>query len=226
MERRQNPQVLIETLALKGKDVVDVGCGVGFLTRLMTQSGARVVGLECHQGQLAKAREAEPAGHETYVEGIAEELPLADGSMDIVVFANSLHHVPIGGQAKALQEAARVLRPGGQVYISEPLAEGAFFELIRPVHDETRVRAHAHQAIQGAGAFGFTQVSESVHCHTMRFADYEQLKARIMAINPETAAKFAEHDDRMRTAFRHLGRAEDGQFLFDQPTRIDLLRRN
>lgn len=229
MDYKQNPDVLLETLntdgALRGKGVLDVGCGTGHLSRLMAEHGARVIGIECNRTQLDKARAADPVADETFVEGIAEEMPAADASIDIVVFANSLHHVPIGGQAKALQETARVLRPGGLVYVSEPLAEGTFFTLMRPVHDETRVRAHAYQAIQGAGAFGLSQVDERVHCHTVRQADYESFRARITTINPDTEAGFDAHDADLRVAFRRLGRPDGADTLFEQPTRINLLKK-
>ncbi len=44
------------------------------------------------------------------------------------MFFNSLHHVPIEHQARALQEAARALRPGGLLCAIEPFAEGPHFE--------------------------------------------------------------------------------------------------
>ena len=225
MEYKQNADVLVETLDLRDRDVIDVGCGVGHLTRLMAENGARVVGLECNTAQLEKARTADPVADESFVDGIAEELPLAEDSVDIVVFSNSLHHVPIGGQAKALQEAARVLRGGGLVYISEPLAQGSFFELVRPVHDETKVRAHAYQAIEGAGVFGFEAVSEAVHCHTMRFPDFESFRARIITVNPATESGFDEQDGPLRSAFRKLGRRDGGDWVFEQPTRVNVLRK-
>ncbi|HEB79365.1 MAG TPA: class I SAM-dependent methyltransferase, partial [Rhodospirillales bacterium] len=150
MKKRHNGDMLIETLGLDGKRVADVGCGNGSLARLMVRHGAEVIGVECNPVQLEKAFAEPPAGGETYVSGRAEDLPLEDGSMDIVVFFNSLHHVAVDRQAAAITEAARALKTGGLLYAAEPLAEGPHFELMKPVHDETVVRARALEAIRNA----------------------------------------------------------------------------
>lgn len=226
MERKTNAQALLDSLDLKGREVLDVGCGVGHLTRLMAEQGARVVGLECNPAQLAKAESRPPVAGETYREGVAEKLPFADASRDLVVMSNSLHHVPVEHQVRALAEAARVLRPGGLLHISEPVAEGPHFELIKPVHDETLVRAAAWRAIrEEAGALGLEAVSEKVHPHVARYPGYEAFRERIVTINPDTAPAFAAKDALMRAAFARLGRAEEGEVAFDQPTRVNLLRR-
>jgi SAM-dependent methyltransferase len=84
----------------------------------------------------------------------AEALPFAAGSFDACVFLNSLHHVPVPLMQDALRAALRVLRPGGEVIIVEPLAEGAFFEVMRPVEDETEIRRAAIDAIDAVQAAG------------------------------------------------------------------------
>lgn len=226
MEKKTNAQALLDALDLKDRDVLDVGCGVGHLTRLMAENGARVVGLECNSAQLAKAQSRPPVAGETYRDGVAENLPFADASLDLVVMSNSLHHVPLEHQAKALAEAARVLKPGGLLYISEPVAEGPHFDLIQPVHDETIVRAEAHRVIhQEAEAVGLEPLFERTHLHVARYPSYEAFRERITTINPDTAPAFAAKDASMRAAFARLGRPEDGEIAFDQPTRVDLLRR-
>jgi ubiquinone/menaquinone biosynthesis C-methylase UbiE len=226
MEYRNNADVLLESLEFAGRRAVDVGCGVGFLTRLMAERGAEAVGIECNPAQLAKAREALPVRGETYLDGVAEDLPFAAGTLDIVVMSNSLHHVPVDKQERALREAARVLKPGGHLYVSEPLAEGGHFDLIRPVHDETDVRAHAYRMLkEKTAAAGLVEVWERVHLHGVLHADYEAFRDRIVGINPETAAAFAAKDAEMREAFPRLGRRVGDGRLFDQPTRVNLFRR-
>ncbi len=136
------------------KDVVDIGCGGGALVRALTGLGARVTGVEISESQLAGAIAQDNGGGARYLVGRAERLPLDDSSVDIVVFMRSLHHVPHDQLGAALAEARRVIRPGGAVYVAEPLAEGSFFELTRMVDDETGVRAAAQAALTHAADDG------------------------------------------------------------------------
>jgi len=150
--------VLDEVLDVRERDVLDVGCGEGWLVRRLSSAGARAVGLDPLPVALERARRDDasaPPGR--YIEGGAEALPFRDACFDAVVFFNSLHHVPVESLDVALGEAARVLRPGGVVYVQEPLARGPFFELARAVEDETEVRAAAQNALAQAAAGRFAQ---------------------------------------------------------------------
>ena len=226
MDKRRNTDVIVETLALDGKRVIDVGCGDGSLVRLMARFGAHVLGVECSPRQLAKARAAARVSDEEIVEGVGEALPADDESADAVVFFNSLHHIPISHQAKALAEAARVLKPGGEVYVSEPLPWGAFFEAVRPIDDETWVRGAALASLKGAWVHGLEEESEFTYLHPMVLKDYDAFRDKIISANSEREAKFAELDTEMRQRFAHLAKpAEDGGFAFEQPMRVNLLRK-
>lgn len=225
MERKRNSDVLLASLELAGKRVIDIGSGDGGLTRLMTKHGAHVVGVECSAAQLAAARAAKPVADETFVEGVAERMPAEDASVDIVVFFNSLHHVPMAGQETAIAEAARVLKTGGLLYVSEPVAAGSYFELVKPVDDETAVRASAYAVLQAASRQGFMQVEELTYVHEVRHADFEAFRSRIVAANAERAALMDGMETELRRLFDELGTAVDGGRCFDQPTRVNLLRK-
>ncbi|WP_096702216.1 class I SAM-dependent methyltransferase [Magnetospirillum sp. 15-1] len=226
MDKRRNTDVIVETLALDGKRVIDVGCGDGGLVRVLARFGARVLGVECSPRQLAKARAAAQVADEEIVEGVGQDLPVDDESADTVVFFNSLHHIPIAFQAKALAEAARVLKPGGEVYVSEPLPWGAFFEAVRPIDDETWVRGAALASVKGAWVHGLEEASEFTYIHPMMLRDYEAFRDKIISANTEREAKFAELDGEMRERFARLAiPAEGGGFVFEQPMRVNLLRK-
>lgn len=226
MDKRRNTDVIVETLALEGKRVIDVGCGDGALARLMARFGAHVLGVECSPRQLAKARAAAKVADEEIVEGVGQALPADDESADAVVFFNSLHHIPIAFQAKALAEAARVLKPGGEVYVSEPLPWGAFFEAVQPIDDETWVRGAALSTVKGAWVHGLEEESEFTYLHPMVLKDYEAFRDKIVSANSEREARFVELDAQMRERFARLAKpAEDGGFSFEQPMRVNLLRK-
>jgi SAM-dependent methyltransferase len=97
-----------------GARVVEVGCGTGPVARALAALAAveSVVGVDPSPFFLQRARElgGDLRGLE-FAEGDARELPLADASVDVVVFYTTLCHVPT--PERALAEAHRVLRPGG-----------------------------------------------------------------------------------------------------------------
>jgi ubiquinone/menaquinone biosynthesis C-methylase UbiE len=222
---RTNSEVLTATVDLNDKKVVDVGCGEGNLVRLMTRHGARVFGVECNAQQLEKAHEQKPAGDEIYHAGRAEALPFDAASVDLVVFFNSLHHVDIDLMGKALAEAARVLKVGGLVYVCEPVAEGAHFDLMQPVHDETHVRAKAYEAVQNAQAVGLAALKEFTYTHPAHHENFAEFKERMLRINPHRADDFAAMEADLKAAFKRLGAVHDKGFVFDQPMRVNLLKK-
>lgn len=149
--RRSTPIAMaLEQLHPSGLDVADIGCGAGALTLALAKAGARIVGIDPDVARINAARAAaDAAGLPVRFEiGVAEDLPFADASLDIVVFSDSLHHVPIDSMQTALREAARVLRPGGTLYVAEPVPMGSYFEVQRLWNDETAVREHAYAAMR------------------------------------------------------------------------------
>jgi SAM-dependent methyltransferase len=224
MQRRRNVDVMVETLAPEGKRILDVGCGDGSLVRLLTKRGAKAKGVECSPRQLAKARAAEKVADEEVIDGVGQELPFADQSFEAVVFFNSLHHVPREVMGQAMQEAARVLVPGGLLYSNEPVAEGLFFETCKPVDDETEVRALAQQALEQVP--GMERVDTIHFVHTIAMADYEAFRERIISANSERESLFETMDGQMRTLFAKNARpADGGGFEFDQPMKAVVLRK-
>ena len=223
MELRNNADVIVETVALEGKRVVDVGCGDGHLTRHMAQYGAHVTGIECNPRQLAKAHAAAQVADERIVEGVGQALPLPDGSADLVVFFNSLHHIPPAEMGRALAEAVRVLRPDGRLYVAEPLAEGPFFEAVQPISDETEVRAQALAALKAAP--GLVPETEFFYVNTVRMPSFEAFRDRILSINPDRDEVFGRIEDDMRARFARLAEPDGEGFRFAQPMRVNLLRR-
>jgi SAM-dependent methyltransferase len=92
---------------VRGRRVLDVGCGTGLHLRLFAERGAAGVGLEPSWEMLQRARER-LAGDALLVQGRAEALPFRDGAFDEVAMITSLEFV--GDARAALAEAARVCR--------------------------------------------------------------------------------------------------------------------
>jgi len=101
---------LVEHLAIgNGSVVVDLAAGTGKLTRVLTGTG-RVIAIEPVDGMRAVLHERLP--FTPTVAGLAEQLPLAEGSVDAVTVAQAFHWFDADA---AWRELARVVRPGGRV---------------------------------------------------------------------------------------------------------------
>jgi hypothetical protein len=132
----------------------------------------------------------------------------------------------VAEQGKALKEAARVLKDGGDLYIAEPLAEGPAFDLMKPVDDETEVRAAAYAEIRCAGDYGFDAVSETSFLQPRRIESFESLRDASIAIDPRRRERMAAHEADLRRSFERLAtRLPDGAWELIQPVRVNLLRR-
>ncbi|WP_448204610.1 class I SAM-dependent methyltransferase [Azospirillum sp. sgz302134] len=225
MRRMTLKEALAEVLEPKGRTVVDVGCGDGSLVRHFAAEGARAVGIEIDEGQLARARKAEPVGEESYRVGRGEALPFEDGSVDAVVYSNSFHHLPVAVMSDALAEAARVLSPGGRLVVVEPIAEGPYFEAVRPIEDETEVRAAAFEALRHP-PLPLEPVGETVYVTVVRQRDADHFLSHVVAVDPARRERLPAVEAEMRRRFTAGGRVEgDGMTAFDQPMRRTLFRR-
>ena len=95
----------------QGKDVLEIGCGTGLILTRIAEVAATARGVDISPGMLEGARRR---GLDV-VEGSATALPFDDCSFDLVYSFKVLAHVEEIGTA--LQEAARVLRPGGEAVL-------------------------------------------------------------------------------------------------------------
>lgn len=222
----KHTQVLRERLPLAGALVADIGCGDGALLRVLARSGARAIGIEPGAAQLARARAARPAGNEAYIRAVGEALPLAGGCLDAAIYFNSLHHVPVAQQRPALMEALRVLRSGGLLYVQEPLAEGAYFEMMRPVEDETKVRERAYDAICAIRRRpDVDEVEEFIYRAPFREQSFEDFRAAMQAIDPARRGAIQSAGESLRKDFLAAAEQRDDGFWFEIPSRLNLLRR-
>jgi RNA polymerase sigma factor (sigma-70 family) len=102
----------------KNMTVLDAGTGTGYLTGMIAPLVGNIIGVDCAPAMLIRAGEKmAQAGyqHVSFKEGMAEELPLATGSVDVAMCHMLLHHVV--SPRTVLDELRRVVRPGGYVLI-------------------------------------------------------------------------------------------------------------
>jgi SAM-dependent methyltransferase len=100
---------------LDGRDVIELGCGTAYVSAWLARRGARPVGIDNSEAQLATARAyQEEFGLDfPLLHGNAEEVPYPDESFDIAIseYGASIWCDPY----RWIPEAARLLRPGGEL---------------------------------------------------------------------------------------------------------------
>ena len=116
--------VLQQLQLFEGAQVMDFGCGTGWLSRVLSTMGMDVVGVDVSDNALRLARQF--IARDSLAETLKVEfrsfdsitLPLEDDSVDRIVSFDAFHHVC--DQERTLREMERVLRPGGIVVFHEP----------------------------------------------------------------------------------------------------------
>jgi SAM-dependent methyltransferase len=154
-----NLDAMLERAALRGAErVLDVGCGAGHTALAFAPHAREVVALDMTEEMLEQtARLAAQRGLRNLAvqRGLAEALPFADASFDVVTSRFCAHHY--GDPAGATREAARVLRPGGRYLLVDCVAledpvQDTYLQALEVLRDPSHVRDHS--VSQWSATFG------------------------------------------------------------------------
>lgn len=219
-------EFMAQHLPLAGARLIELGCGKAEVARrLLERHGvARITGFEVDERQHAANLAAAPVDGLEFASGGAQHIPLPDASCDGVMMLKSLHHVPMPLMDQALAEIARVLVPGGWLYVSEPVYGGEFNDLVKRFHDEGVVRAAAFEALQRAAARGVLAWDREIVFDTpLHFTGWDDFERRMVrathsehSLSPQLEREVREHFQ------RHLG-ADGAHFV--RQMRINFLSR-
>ena len=132
--------------------VLDVGCGTGYLIRVLAGHYPRaqeLAGIDAASNMIQAAKSINDDERLTFVTGVAEQLPYADASMDLVVSSTSFDHW--SDQGAGLAECARVLRPGGYLVLVDQFSQWLIPTLAVSRRGKARTRRRATALLLGAG---------------------------------------------------------------------------
>lgn len=193
-----------------GERVLDVACGTGIATRLAAQavgSTGHVSGLDANPGMISVARTITP--EVDWHEAPAEDMPLADRSVDVALCAMGLQF--FSDRPKALREMRRVVVPDGRVVTCTPGPTPPLFEaigeaLVNHVGPGASMFVHAVFALHDPSevrdlfeSAGFTQVHVESRPLPLRVAPPADFFWQYVRSTP-LAAVVAELDESARAA--------------------------
>jgi ubiquinone/menaquinone biosynthesis C-methylase UbiE len=202
----------------KSADWLDVGCGTGLFTELIVKScaPASVIGIDPAQAQIDYASRKPIAAHASFRTGDAQDLPLQDGTFDIVASALVINFIP--DRRRAISEMSRVTRPGGLVggYIWDFEAElspsGPFRlalrDLVRDVPPlpgtEDSALAQLRSLFEHAG---FVEIATTSFDVTVEFPDFDAFWTAQTPSYAPTTRIIDAMDERRRRQLRQAVRA-------------------
>ena len=219
-------RLMLDELPFDGASVLELGCGKAEKTRTLAESGRckEIVALEVDTIQHARNLAIDDLPHVSFRQGGAQDIPLPDASIDIVIMFKSLHHVPMADMDRAFGEIARVLKPGGLAWISEPVFAGDLNEIMRLFNDEKIVREAAFAALGKAVERGpLTSVRQYFFNTRSQFDDFSAFERRMIQVTHSDYTLSPEIYAQVREKFAaHL--TPEGATFFN-PQRVDLLRK-
>ena len=157
----------------RGKRVLDMGCGAGYGSAELAKQALKVTGLDISSDAVAHAREHFASPNVEFVEGSAAAAPLPDQSFDLIVAFEVIEH--LADWRKLLEEARRLMAPGGQFVVSTP----------------NKLYYQATRAVSGPNPY---------HEHEFEFEEFRQALAEYF---PHSILFFENHSDGI--VFQALG---------------------
>lgn len=207
---------------LSGKDVLELGCGRGRITRDLARYARFVMATDPDGTAIEAARAAIPAGNVEFRVEPAGMPALPGGSFDAVIYTLSLHHVPQSGLAASLAGAAALLREEGVIIVLEPGDGGSFTAAKERFGagsgDERQERAAAVRAMRSLD--GWDPGETVIFSTRFRFDDENDFLVSMLP-------GFTASTDQVKGAvMEFLARHRNGDsIILDAERRLNVLRR-
>ena len=163
--------------------MLDVGCGAGFVIDLLRDTFDEIHGLDATRAMLDRVETG--TGNIILHEGLAEALPFADESFDLVTAYSVLHH--LADHRPVLAEASRVLRPGGVLYVDLEPNRG-FWQAISDAEEQYSGRTQELDEIVAREVRAVLHIEDDVHEHfgipPDVFRSAEHIKSHLGGFDP------------------------------------------
>jgi ubiquinone/menaquinone biosynthesis C-methylase UbiE len=118
--KKKNSRLLAILELIEGRKILDVGCHVGVMARLMEKEGREILGVDVLEPAIEIARTFNQTDNVMYRCGDIFDMKFQDNAFDCVLFLETIEHVD--NPDRYLKEFLRILKPGGSLIISTPNA--------------------------------------------------------------------------------------------------------
>lgn len=105
---------------VKGKTVLDIACGEGYGTKILSKSANKVIGIDIDNSSIDHAKKTYKEDNIEFICGNVTDIPLLNDTVDVVVSYETIEHIDETTQKKFLTEIKRVLKESGILIISTP----------------------------------------------------------------------------------------------------------
>ena len=220
------PEIYNRLLSLDNKHILELGCGDAVITRnIATQgTGRKITALEVDDIAHDKNCQLNDLPNVKFKLAGAQNIPLDDESVDVVFMFKSLHHVPLELMETSMQEINRVLKKGGKFYISEPVFEGDFNELLRLFHDEQAVRKSAFEVTKKSVDEGLFSLLDEVFFNSpMTFESFSEFENNVINVTHSNHKLDGGLYRKVKQSFEQYMDKDGAHFLM--PIRVDLLQK-
>lgn len=139
-------------LSPQPQDVLDVGCGTGYLLGLLAAAlpdPLELAGVDPAPSMVEVATSRATDSRLHFSQGVAEQLPFPDARFDLVVSTTSFDHWT--DQPRGLAECARVLRPGGRLVLADQFSNWLLPTLLIGRRGKARTMRLASRLVAAAG---------------------------------------------------------------------------
>ncbi len=195
---------IVNTSINKNAVILDLGTGTGFLARIILKNGFNVLGLDLSKNMLAVAKKKAP---ETFlVRGDAENIPLKDSSVDLIVSRWVLWTLPHPWEA--LEEIVRVLKPDGRVI----LCDGDSKNTPKSAVIFGTIRSFFKDILIGWRLPTWKRVYRKLDPHLPRW-DYEQISEKLRDLGVEQINVDHNINKRNGLLHKHILHSEWEQFI-------------
>ncbi|MCG8684332.1 MAG: class I SAM-dependent methyltransferase [Desulfobacterales bacterium] len=150
-------RIMRQATRFEKRDILEIGCGDGEISMDLAQNARSYTGIDPDRERIAEAlSRINPLKHNHigFKPGSGQNLKFEDLTFDLILFTLSLHHQ---NSVRALDEAYRVLKPGGHVLVVEPCVDSHFQQFFHLFDDETLALKVACDAVANSKFNKLTQ---------------------------------------------------------------------